>query len=496
MRRLAPPDRELLALVSRAAFANPFGLERYHLDSQLAEVPADTPDIVERVVARLLDRLNDAKATDGRPVLDTPFGAFVREDAQLLEDALLFETFHRFAEPFDALLEVEAGTNVAQPFPAHRTIGAALVARGFEPERVPRALELFWQLRRAWRFLRESLPGTSPSARRLREDLWDALFTKDVRRYERHLWDRMADFSLLLLGPTGTGKGAAARALGRSAFVPFAEGRFARSFESGHVAISLAELHEGLVESELFGHEKGAFTGAIARHEGVLARCAAHGVLFLDEIGEVSLPTQTKLLRVLQERTFAPVGSHRSVRFEGRVVAATHRDLHALRAEGRFRDDFWYRLSSHVVPLVSLRDRLDEDPGELDVLVHTLVARIVGEPSKELEALAREALERDLPARYPWPGNVRELEQAIRRVLLTGRCAPDGPPRTSDGFWDDARAGTLDAESLLRGYCAQLFAAHGSYVEVARRTGLDRRTVAKHVTAWTDGVERHASKET
>ncbi|MCA9612813.1 MAG: hypothetical protein KC586_08685, partial [Myxococcales bacterium] len=104
--------------------------------------------------------------------------------------------------------------------------------------------------------------------------------------------------------------------------------------------------------------------------------------------------------------------------------------------------------------------------------------------------------ERDLPARYAWPGNVRELEQAIRRVLLTGRCAPDGPPRPRDGFWDDARAGTLDAESLLRGYCAQLFAAHGSYVEVARRTGLDRRTVAKHVTAWTDGVERHASKET
>src|SRR5690606_16021504 len=119
------------------------------------------------------------------------------------------------------------------------------------------------------------------------------------------------DFSLLLLGPTGTGKGAAARALGRAAFVPFAQGRFARAFESGHVAISLAELHEGLVESELFGHEKGAFTGAIASHDGVFARCPSHGVLFLDEIGEVSLPTQTKLLRVLQERTFVPVGSHR-----------------------------------------------------------------------------------------------------------------------------------------------------------------------------------------
>src|SRR5690606_703420 len=150
---------------------------------------------------------------------------FEPEDARLLEDAALFETFHRFAEPFDDLLARETGATSPQPFPKSRLVGAHLVDRGFPEARVPRAFELFWQLRRAWRFLRESLPGSSASARRLREDLWDALFTKDVRRYERHLWNRMEDFSLLLLGPTGTGKGAAARALGRAAFVPFAQGR-------------------------------------------------------------------------------------------------------------------------------------------------------------------------------------------------------------------------------------------------------------------------------
>ncbi len=481
MRRLSAPDRSFLALVSRAAFANPFGLERYHLDAELAGCAPDTPDIVARVLVRLRDRLAAAKTTDRQPLLACPLHAFAPDDARLLEDALLFESFHRFADPLDDLLMRETGATSPQPFPAHREIGAFLAGRGFPAARVPRALELFWQLRRAWRFLRESLPGTSSGARRLREDLWDALFTKDVRRYERHLWDRMADFSLLLLGPTGTGKGAAARALGRAAFVPFAEGRFARAHEVGHVAISLAELHEGLVESELFGHEKGAFTGAIARHEGVLARCPPHGVLFLDEIGEVSLPTQTKLLRVLQERSFAPVGSHRSVRFEGRVVAATHRDLHQLRAEGRFRDDFWYRLSSHVIHLASLRERLDDDPSELSLLVRTLVARIAGEPVPELDALVLAALERDLPPRYAWPGNVRELEQAVRRVLLTGRCSPDAASSPGSAFWERARRFELDADALVRGYCAELFAAHGSYVEVGRLTGLDRRTVAKHV---------------
>ncbi|MCU0676975.1 MAG: sigma 54-interacting transcriptional regulator [Myxococcota bacterium] len=489
MRQLLPADREFLALVSSAAFANPFGLERYHLDAKLAECPPDTPDIVALVVARVGDHLRRSKARDRRPVLEGSLNEFAPDDAQLLEDALLFESFHRFAEPFDDLLAREVGATSAQPFPEHRTIGAHLVARGFAEARVPRALELFWQLRRAWRFLRESLPGASASARRLREDLWDALFTKDVRRYERHLWNRMEDFSLLLLGPTGTGKGAAARALGRSAFVAFGKDRFVRAHESQHVAISLAELHEGLVESELFGHEKGAFTGAIARHEGVLARCPAHGVLFLDEIGEVSLPTQTKLLRVLQERTFTPVGSHHVARFEGRVVAATHRDLRALRAEGRFRDDFWYRLSSHTIRLASLRERLDEDPNELTILVATLVRRIVGDASRELEGTVLEALSRDVPAGYAWRGNVRELEQAIRRVLLTGRCEVEAATESSSAHdpFAAARAGELDADGLVRAYCAHLFARHGSYVEVARRTGLDRRTVAKHVRNASEG---------
>ena len=127
----------------------------------------------------------------------------------------------------------------------------------------------------------------------------------------------------MLLGETGTGKGTAAAAIGRSGYIPFDErqGRFAESFMRGFIALNLSQFPETLIESELFGHRKGAFTGAVEAHQGVLARCSPYGAIFLDEIGDVPVPVQIKLLQVLQERTFCPVGSHEA----GAVSRARHR---------------------------------------------------------------------------------------------------------------------------------------------------------------------------
>jgi transcriptional regulator with PAS, ATPase and Fis domain len=322
----------------------------------------------------------------------------------------------------------------------------------------------------------------------LRRHLWQNVFTGEVRLYEQYLWNRMEDFSTLLLGETGTGKGAAAAAIGRSGFIPFDErrGRFAESFMQGLTALNLSQFPETLIESELFGHRKGAFTGAVEAHEGVLARCSAYGSIFLDEIGEVPAPIQIKLLQVLQERTFCPVGSHDSLRFRGRVIAATNRPLEQLREGGLFREDFFYRLCSDIVQVPPLRQRLQETPEEMRVLLEHTLTIMLGSPAAALADQVENALKRSVGNDYAWPGNVRELEQAVRRVLLTGSYdgrKPKNAVNTKQWLLREIEAESLDAEALLAGYVRMLYESSPSYEGVARRTNLDRRTVKKYVAA-------------
>jgi len=424
--------------------------------------------------------------------------AFSAEDRRLVETARLYVCYHRHVPPVDALIERQSARGDAASADAVATaVIAELVGHGFSEQAATRYFAIFFQLRRAFRFLVRSLAGECESMRRLRRSLWDNVFTHDMDGYDRALWNRMEDFSTLLLGETGTGKGSAAAAIGRSEFIPYVPQKrcFAANFAESFIAINLSQYPETLIESELFGHRKGAFTGAIEHREGVFERCSAHGALFLDEIGEVSIPVQIKLLQVLQERTFTPIGSRERKRFAGRVIAATNRPLDALRRAGRFRDDFYYRLCSDVIHVPTLRQRTEESPRELEVLVRQLVARIAGEENSALAALAMEAIARDLPSGYPWPGNVRELEQAVRRILLTGRYAgdlADASPGDEEQLSESVRAGTLSAQELLAAYCAMLYRRFGTYAEVANRTGLDRRTARKYVEE--SGAHRDAPR--
>ena len=320
--------------------------------------------------------------------------------------------------------------------------------------------------------------------KRLRAQLWDNIFTHDIAWYESCLWNRMEDFSTLLLGETGTGKGAAAAAIGRSGFIPYNSNtqKFEESFTRAFVSINLSQYPESLIESELFGHRKGAFTGAIEKHDGIFARCSQHGAIFLDEIGDVSIPVQIKLLQVLQERTFSPVGSHDKIRFKGRVIAATNKSINALRRSGTFRDDFYYRLCSDLITVPPLRQRIREMPRELDALAGHLMQRICG-PKLQLPVI--DVLKQSCGKNYAWPGNVRELEQAIRRIMLTGTyegdTAADLPDEVALG--QAIESGNLSAKELVEKYCCDLYETYGNYGEVARRTGLDWRTVKKNVVA-------------
>jgi len=416
------------------------------------------------------------------------------DDRQLLEAALLYVTYHRYVPQLDEHIErqeKQGGEPLAAPFGEYAM--RELVQMGFAEERAARFFALFFQLRRAFFFIDRALAGESEAMQRLRQALWNSMFTHDMRAYEAALWEHMEDFSTLLLGETGTGKGSAAAAIGRSIFIPYQvrERRFAKNFKDSFIAINLSQFSEHLIESELFGHRKGAFTGAIDHHQGVLERSNAHGALFLDEIGEVAVPVQIKLLQVLQDRTFTQVGGRDEKRFSGRVIAATNQPLGELRKRGRFREDFYYRLCSDVIHVPTLRERIQQSPRELAQLVQLVLKRTAKDAGAALHSHVLEVLQRDVPAGYAWPGNVRELEQAVRRVLLTGRYVPEatvsGGHDREDRLIEQLRSGALSAEELLAGYSAMLYERLGSYAAVAERTGLDPRTSRKYVLSAKSG---------
>lgn len=229
----------------------------------------------------------------------------------------------------------------------------------------------------------------------------------------RRMIEQVAPFdtTVLVLGESGSGKEVAARAIHERS--PRRDGPF--------VAINCGAIPAELLESELFGHEKGAFTGALTARKGRF-EMAEGGTLLLDEIGDMSLPMQVKLLRVLQERCFERVGGNRSIECDVRVIAATHRDLEARIGEGQFREDLFYRLNVFPIEMPSLRERREDLPE----LVRTIAAQLARSGRGEIR-FAADAL--DALAGYAWPGNVRELSNLVERLAVLN---PGGLVRAAD----------------------------------------------------------------
>ncbi len=481
-RRLRSEEKEFFVKVANAAFANPFSRDRMELDQLITGVSrTDLPreEMVRLVTVKVGERLRILEEA-GRANLNL----FEGEERRTVGVVFLFTVYHRFRAELDAYIPKQAETgDVLCKVPFAREALTKLVRLGFTEEEALKYFALFYQFRRAFYFIESGLVGASRSMHNLRLNLWNNVFTRSIDLYDTHLWNRMEDFSTLLLGETGTGKGAAAAAIGRSCFIPFdpAKGQFVESFTRNFISLNLSQYPETLIESELFGHRKGAFSGAVEHHEGVFSRCSPHGSIFLDEIGDLSIPVQIKLLQILQERTFSAVGSHDRLRFHGRVIAATNRPLDDMRRKGQFRDDFYYRLCSDTIAVPSLRERIAEEPRELEVMVDHLLTRMVGVFRQGLIDLVLSALRRDLPADYSWPGNVRELEQAVRRILISGSYRGDSSLAGETCEAVDMKDGTIDAYTLLSKYCRRLFEQFGTYEEVARRTRLDRRTVKKYL---------------
>lgn len=272
-----------------------------------------------------------------------------------------------------------------------------------------------------------------------------------------------ADVSVLLLGASGTGKEVLARALhARSS-------RHAGPF----IAINCGAIPENLLEAELFGYERGAFTGAVKTTEGKI-ELAQGGTLFLDEVGDIPLPLQVKLLRFIQERVIERIGGRKSIEVDTRIVSATHRDVKTMIADGHFRDDLYYRIAEVTINIPPLKDR----DGDAVLLANYVLRKVAdGQPNAPTrftpDALAALGL-------HSWPGNVRELENRVKRAVIM---ADDNQITAADLDLADQPGATIQtlrearAASDRRAITAALTAAGGSISQSAKLLGISRPTL-------------------
>ncbi len=300
--------------------------------------------------------------------------------------------------------------------------------------------------------------------------------------------------TVLVQGESGTGKELVARAL------------HAKSPRRGQpfVALNCGALTETLLESELFGHVKGAFTGAQRDQKG-LFDAADGGTIFLDEIGDIPPATQVRLLRVLQEGELKRVGSAESIKVDVRVIAATHRDLPKLVKGGKFREDLFYRLNVIAIPLPPLRDRIEDVP----LLAHHFLRRYTDRLGKKVKTLSPEAIE--LLCGYRWPGNVRELENAVERAVvlcrgegitpadlppaISGRTAPlvREAPSADDSTWLSMSYAAAKEQALRRfekSYVEALMRACDNNISAAaRKAGMDRSNFKRVLRKYRNDLE-------
>lgn len=499
---LSAEERRFARAVSRLGFGNPFvpewvDAEREALGPDFSraepvwslrpEIAGLQPNIillverVEALIARLREELDRGAAAPN-------------DDLVLYEDLVLFLLYHRYQHALFKIVERAVDEGVCEErFDLYREF-ANEFGRLMRPGRKPlpsahdpvHVFACMFQVRRAFHMTYRRIIGGSMPAARLRASIWQSVFTHDERRYQRLLYDRMGDITCLITGPSGTGKELVARAIGFSRYIPFnpKTRTFEEDFVRSFYPLNLSALSPTLLESEMFGHRRGAFTGALEDRTGWFEVCPPRGTVFLDEIGEVDPDIQVKLLRVLETRHFNRIGETGPRTFKGKLIAATNRDLETEMREGRFREDFYYRLCSDTIRTPSLLEQLTDSPGDLRLLVRFIVQRIAG--AEEAEALTGEVcdwIDAHLPSDYAWPGNVRELEQCVRNVLVRGRYEP----RRAQSAGPDAELregvmqGAFTVDELLERYCTRVYARTGNYQETARRLGVDHRTVKARI---------------
>ncbi len=359
-----------------------------------------------------------------------------------------------------------------------------------------RAFEIFFQAHRAFHYIFRSIIGSSLAIAKLRADIWRSVFSCDIYRYNRSLYNKMNNISTLITGPSGTGKELIARAIALSQYTPFDEKKlcFVEDYKTQFHPLHLSAMPATLIESELFGHLKGAFSGAVVNRIGHMELCSDYGTVFLDEIGEINHEIQVKLLRLLQDRTFSRVGCNEQLPFKGKILTATNRDLLMEMDKGTFRQDLYYRLCSDIIVTPCLQQLINTSEEELYNTINFIAKRVATESEAEWLTLDTiKSIKNGVGLDYHWPGNFRELEQCVRNVLIRGDYRPLRHGEKSNNsrlntnnnelakYLNDLELGKLTADELLNLYCYISYSNTNNYVKSADILQLDRRTVTKRV---------------
>jgi DNA-binding NtrC family response regulator len=501
MKLLPTADAQFLETVVRIAFANPFSPDRLALEREALgeEFAAGSSSVWSRTQLDVHDANLNRLATRSKAIVDAARDALAggargsKQELTLYEDAVLYVLYDGFRPEFQSAvkpaLTARTSAKIAfwQKFKAafehYLSIPERPLPNNYDPAHI---FAGFFQVRRAFHHIFDYIVGQSKSTARLRAAVWQSIFTHNLRRYRLTLFNRMSEITTLVSGPSGTGKELVARAVGLSRYIPFDEkkGCFVDDFWGSFHAVNISALSPMLVESELFGHAKGSFTGATSERVGWLEECTALGTVFLDEIGELDPSIQVKMLRVVQARTFSRVGETQVRPFRGKLIAATNRDLTEEMHAGRFREDLYYRLCSDLITTVPLREQLADAPEDLHELIMFAAERIAGDHAEELAREVEQWIETKLGRDYPWPGNIRELEQCVRNCLVRGEYHP--PQLKTDGnaeiaWLKEAERGTLTADELVTHYCRWVYRQAGTFERTADRVGLDRRTVRRRI---------------
>jgi DNA-binding NtrC family response regulator len=495
MSAFASRDRHFLASVASLGYANPFLPERIAFEkaalgrefqaagpvwSVSVADPQATPPNVTAIYRKLNERIETLReAVASVPDVDSEELAIYEESVHYLLYQRYYGDFGSARSKYHFYREFLADWSRLLHLPGKQFASSA------EPAHV---FACFRQIHRAFHHVYDNIIGNSMPAARLRASIWQSIFTQDMRRYRRTMYRRLGEFPTLITGPSGTGKELIARAIAGSRYVPFDAARmeFADPGVKAFLPINIAALSPALVESELFGHRRGSFTGAIADRKGWLEICPPSGCVFLDELAEMDLAIEVKLLRVIETRSFSPVGDTAVREFHGKLIAATNRDLPSEIRAGRFREDLYYRLCADQIHTPSLADQIQDTPGVMHELLHYMVFRTVGDETEGCLPEVEEWIAAHLPRAYAWPGNYRELEQCVRNVIIRRTYRPLVPAaaKGEDEWIRKFRAGEFTADDLLARYAAEVYRLTGSYEEAARRMALDRRTVKAKVESY------------